>query len=57
MDQSIDAMLDLCEDGNVDIRKQVGDSMQCREKRGGIIIASLNWKWVRLTAVFIVTGH
>ena len=23
-DQSIDAMLDLCEDGNVDIRKQVG---------------------------------
>ena len=24
MDQSIDAMLDLCEDSNVDIRKQVG---------------------------------
>ena len=24
MDQSIDAMLDLCEDANVDIRKQVG---------------------------------
>ena len=23
-EQSIDAMLDLCEDGNVDIRKQVG---------------------------------
>ena len=57
MDQSIDAMLDLCEDGNVDIRKQVGDSMQCREKRGGIIIALLNWKWARLIAVFIVTGH
>ena len=58
MDQSIDAMLDLCEDGNVDIRKQVGgDLMHCREKRGRIFIASLTWKWARLIAVFIVTGN
>ena len=53
MDQSIDAMLDLCEDSNVDIRKQVGgaDRRQCREEREDIN-RIINWEMdPRLMAV------
>lgn len=58
MDQSIDAMLDLCEDSNVDIRKQVGgaDRRQCREEREDIN-RIINWEMDPSDGSFNVTGH
>ena len=40
-EQSIDAMLDLCEDTNVDIRKQVIFGFDCK-----VIEYYLLWKWL-----------
>ena len=60
MDQSIDAMLDLCEDSNVDIRKQVGGvfyQLQSRDRRQGNINCYINSEMGPSNRSFNVAGH